>query len=111
VHRSGQILEQRKPGAECGRLDHEPVLVDQPESRQRLVEGGAAVGDQVVPRFAPLAPSRKKSGSNNLRCSFLPIRRWLPRSSEARAPDSLNSGAPYGRALLRDRVRLGAPVS
>jgi hypothetical protein len=56
VHRSGQILEQRKPGAECGRLDHEPVLVDQPESRQRLVEGGAAVGDQVVPRFALETP-------------------------------------------------------
>src|SRR5438132_9503152 len=52
VQRSGQILEQGKPGAECGGLDHESVLVDQSESGQSLVEGGATVGDQVVPRVA-----------------------------------------------------------
>src|SRR3954468_4877016 len=32
LQRSGQILEQREPGAERSRLDHEPVLVDEPES-------------------------------------------------------------------------------
>jgi len=31
VQRRGQILEQGEPGAECSRLDHEPVLVDQTE--------------------------------------------------------------------------------
>ncbi len=56
MQRGGQILEQGQPGAECGRLDHQSVLVDQSESGQRLVEGGAAVGDQVVPRFALEAP-------------------------------------------------------
>src|SRR5438552_7633867 len=49
VQRRGQILEQGKPSAERGRLDHQSVLVDEPEPGQSLVEGGAAVGDQVVP--------------------------------------------------------------
>src|SRR5438094_7248923 len=43
MQRGGQVFEQGEPGAEGGRLNHEPVLVDQPQSRQRLVEGGAAV--------------------------------------------------------------------
>ena len=32
VQRGGQIPEQGKAGTECGRLDYEPVLVDEPES-------------------------------------------------------------------------------
>jgi hypothetical protein len=32
VQRGAQFLEQGEVGAECGRLDHEPILVDQPES-------------------------------------------------------------------------------
>src|SRR3954452_12287299 len=52
LERRGEILEQREPRAERRRLDHEPVLVDQPEPGERLVEPGAAVGDQVVPRLA-----------------------------------------------------------
>ena len=32
VQRGGQVLEQGQPGAECGRLDHQSVLVDEPES-------------------------------------------------------------------------------
>jgi hypothetical protein len=32
VQRRGQILKQGEPGAERGRLDHEPVLVHEPES-------------------------------------------------------------------------------
>jgi hypothetical protein len=49
-------LNKGKSGAECGRLDHQSVLVDQSESGQSLVEGGATVGDQVVPRFALETP-------------------------------------------------------
>jgi hypothetical protein len=56
VMRSAQILEQREPGPEGGRLDHEPILVDQPEPRERLVERGAAVRNQVLAPFALETP-------------------------------------------------------
>jgi len=46
--RRGEILEQCKPRAKCDRLQDEPVLVDQSEPAQRLGEGGAAPGEQVL---------------------------------------------------------------
>jgi hypothetical protein len=46
--RRGEILEQGKPRAKCDRLQDEPGLVDQSESAQRLGEGGAAPGEQVL---------------------------------------------------------------
>jgi len=50
--RRGQILEQGKSVAECDRLQDQPVLVNQPESAQRLGERRASPGEQVLPWLA-----------------------------------------------------------